>query len=148
MSPTTTWSFYRNDTGLFSGEHMGCSLEVLLASVPTGCTPVIGRYSPHTHRFDLELRRVVEVEPAAAAADDGGWGEAQRAARLALQSSDITMHRLAEALVLGETVPDAADVQALVAWRRQARLIAGAHGEALLSPPPELPVRPPHPAGT
>ena len=146
-STTTHWSFYRIATGEFTGDHLGCSLEVLLASTPDGCVPVLGRYSPQTHRFDAQLQRVVELEPTPVQAPDP-WPDAQRAARVALQSSDTTMHRLTEALVMGETTLGAADVQAFVAWRREARLIAGAEGEELQLPPPVLAPRPPHPAGT
>lgn len=147
MGTTTIWSFYRHDTGLFTGDVLGGSLEVMLASTPAGCVPVIGRYRPDAHRFDAELGRIVVVA-AEADVEPDPWPAAQREARAALSASDVTMSRITEALTMGDTTADAADVQAFVVWRRAVRLIAGAQGEALLSPPPELPARPPHPAGT
>jgi hypothetical protein len=64
-------------------------------------------------------------------------------ARRALCSSDITMHRIVEAVSLGLNSWTAADVVAFVTYRRDLRAIA--NGSTATT---SLPSRPPNPAGT
>jgi hypothetical protein len=61
---------------------------------------------------------------------------------LALAVSDVTMHRIAEAVSLGLTAWTTADVVAWVDYRRALRIIINASGSGA------LPTKPAYPAGT
>lgn len=75
---------------------------------------------------------------------DNKWGDYQSRLQDALTKSDITMGRIQEAVVLGKTTWQAADVIAYVGWRSSLR-------DALRSPQSsemEMPEFPGYPAGT
>ena len=72
------------------------------------------------------------------------WRAYQVAAQAALDNSDITMHRIAEAVSLGLNSWTGGDVVAWVDYRRSLRAILSASSGM----PGVLPVRPPYPAGT
>jgi hypothetical protein len=78
--------------------------------------------------------------------DSEKWAAYQAKARAALTDSDTSMLRIYEAVILGATTMEAADVVAFVKWRQALRAILSAaqHEEI----PDALPAMPGYPVGT
>ncbi len=74
------------------------------------------------------------------------WAAYQARAKAALESSDTTMHRVTEAVVLAKTTLTAADVAAFVQWRASLRAILSQTQPATV--PTSLPTKPAYPSGT
>ena len=74
------------------------------------------------------------------------WAAYQAAAKVVLEGTDTTMHRIAEGVSLGLTSWTAADVVAWVNYRRLLRVILGEAQPATV--PTALPAQPTYPAGT
>jgi hypothetical protein len=72
------------------------------------------------------------------------WAIYQSGAQTALEKTDTTMHRIAEAVALGESTYTTADVVAFVEYRRALRAIINAK----TGTPGTLPIAPAYPAGT
>jgi len=81
-----------------------------------------------------------------AAANARAWEAYQAQACAALADSDLTMHRLTEAVSIGATTLTAADVVAFVQWRIALRAILSQAQPATI--PSSLPAKPAYPAGT
>jgi len=74
------------------------------------------------------------------------WAAYQAKAKAALTDSDTSMLRIYEAVILGATSMDAADVVAFVKWRQEVRAILSATQPE--TRPVDLPAMPVYPAGT
>lgn len=74
------------------------------------------------------------------------WVAYQAQAKAALEASDVTMHRILESVILGNTTTWTADEQAFVNWRRALRAILSQTQPVTI--PTALPTKPPYPAGT
>jgi hypothetical protein len=74
------------------------------------------------------------------------WAIYQKKAKNALTASDTSMLRIYEAVILGETTMQAADVVAFVNWRQEVRAILSTAQPAEL--PTDLPTMPAYPVGT
>lgn len=98
---------------------------VALTSVPPTLQPHTGVFPPPPTSGEL-------------------WSAYQATARSALSDSDITMHRIAEAVILGLTTWTAADVIPWADYRRTLRTIVNTASGT----PGTLPTKPPYPAGT
>lgn len=85
--------------------------------------------------------QIITVSPV----DNAQWIAFQAQASNALKESDITMHRIAEAVILGKTSLTAVDVVAWVQWRQALRTILSQTQPVTI---PVLPTKPPYPAGT
>ena len=70
----------------------------------------------------------------------------QASARSALNATDMTVIRVNEAILKSKTTANAADVQALLAYRDALRVIANPSWNGDTTQP--LPTRPPNPVGT
>lgn len=99
-----------------------------------------GKYQVVDNVFGLALA------PTAAQLNAQGWAARQAQARAALADSDITMHRISEAVALGNTAWTAPDVVTFMQWRRQLRAILSQAQPSTI--PSALPTKPAYPAGT
>ena len=73
------------------------------------------------------------------------WAAYQQACASVLQEADKTISRIQQAILLGKTTAQAADVQAWVKWMADVR--ASAQGSQPTKTP-TMPMQPPFPAGT
>lgn len=77
------------------------------------------------------------------------FADYQREAKAALDRSDITVARISEAITLGDTTSDAADVIAYMKWRRAVRTIVQTdYSKITGAVPGAIPPEPPYPQGT
>lgn len=72
------------------------------------------------------------------------WADFQGAAKAALEATSSTMERVTEAVSLGKTTVNAADVVAFMQYRVDLRTIVSTKSGT----PGSLPTKPPYPAGT
>lgn len=133
-------------------------------STAGGPTPVIGWYDTDEFSYSnlppaASLLELTAAQWAARLANPSGWAitagtlfpytpppapvDTRIAAKVALDASDTTMHRVTEAVALGLTTWTTADVVTFVEWRRELRAIVG--GTSTTS---AVPARPAFPAGT
>lgn len=82
--------------------------------------------------------------PTAYVAPAPTWQSFQASAQAALDKTDTTVHRVAEAVALGLTTWTTADVVAFMNYRRSLRAIVSAQSGT----PGTLPTRPAYPANT
>ncbi len=74
------------------------------------------------------------------------WSAYQAKAKAELTESDTSMLRIYEAVILGNTTMEAADVVAFVKWRQALRAILSENQPDTI--PTDLPARPAYPTGT
>lgn len=67
------WSFYRLDTGEFTGRQFTGPEEAIDLNTPSGCGAVQGRYEKSTQRVDLQSGLVVQRERPQAEIEYASW---------------------------------------------------------------------------
>ena len=123
-----TMQCYRDGDGNVHGfDDTDSSQVALMNSLVSGWTCVTGAWPP-------------------AETDTEKWATYQALAKTALATSDTSMLRIHEAVILGATTMDAPDVVAFVKWRQALRAILAEAQPGEI--PDGLPAMPPYPQGT
>jgi hypothetical protein len=64
------WNFYNAETGLLHGRTFSSTdASVIDANTPAGCVAIEGDFDPLSQRFDLELGKIVDYQPARPSSD-------------------------------------------------------------------------------
>jgi hypothetical protein len=66
---SNAWSFYRLDTGMFTGQKLFAASQHTESNTPTGCGVIEGDFDHLSQRVDLTTGQVVDWQPAPPAED-------------------------------------------------------------------------------
>lgn len=138
--------YSKTTTGFYDSDIHGSTVPVdAVAITPEEHTELlVGQAAGKIITADSHGAPILQDPPAPTAAQQ--WAAYQAKAQVTLSDSDTSMLRIYEAVILGNTTMEAADVVAFVKWRQALRAILSEKQPNIL--PTDLPARPAYPAGT
>jgi hypothetical protein len=87
------WSFYRADTGEFTGRVFVGLERTLALNIPAGCKALLGSFDPRSQRVDLATGQVVAYQRPAAEIEAEQRAVRARSARQRIASLELAQLR-------------------------------------------------------
>jgi hypothetical protein len=138
--------YSKTTTGFYDSEIHGANIpaDAVAITQQAHAELLAGQSAGKIITADSHGAPILQNPPAPTAAQQ--WSVYQAKARAALTDSDTSMLRIYEAVILGATTMEAADVVAFVKWRQALRaILSTAQPEEI---PDALPAMPAYPVGT